>query len=65
MNTPFYKTTTSQIIFLILFILGIITAIACYKISKKQQPNKVFFGTLIGYLFPVIPYIYLKIKYKI
>jgi len=65
MNTPFYKTTTSQIIVISLFILGVITAIACYKISKEKQPNKVFLWTLIGYLFPVIPYLYLRIKYKI
>lgn len=65
MDIPYYKETYFQVFVCIYTILGIITAIACYKTSKKNQSSTVLLWTIIGYLFPIIPYIYLKLKYKV
>ncbi len=63
MDIPFYKTIFSQIFMTVYTIVGIFTAIICYKLSNKKHLRKVTW-TILGYLFPVIPYIYLKLKYK-
>jgi len=63
MNIPFYKEIYFQIFVLIYLILGIITSFACYRISKRNGLISAFWF-IIGWFFPVIPYLYLKFKYK-
>jgi hypothetical protein len=60
---PIYEALYFQIFTLIYFMLAIITSFVCNKISKRKGLN-ILFWTIIGWFFPIIPYVYLKFRYK-
>ncbi|RLD53573.1 MAG: hypothetical protein DRJ01_19195 [Bacteroidetes bacterium] len=64
MDTPFYITLYFKVFVCIYAILGIITSFFCYKLSKKNNLTSTVFWIIIGWVFPIIPYLYLKNKYK-
>lgn len=63
MEIPIYKETSFKLFAAGYVVLGIITAYLCYKASKKKSKS-VFFWTVLGYLLPIIPYIFFNYKYN-
>lgn len=63
MDIPIYKEMYFQVFILIYLILSIITSFVCYRISKRNGLS-ILFWAIVGWLIPVIPYLYLRFKYK-
>jgi len=61
MTTPYYHTAAFTIAIIVYAILGVITAIGCWRLCKtlKKQP---LLWTIFGYLVPIIPYLILMSK---
>jgi hypothetical protein len=60
----FYKTFGFKIIILSYALLSIVTSYLCYEISKKNKNSLILLWVVLGYLFPIFPYLFLKWKYK-
>jgi hypothetical protein len=58
---PFWMSTGYTLTGVAYLILGIITAILCYRESRKQK-NYSYEWVMFGYLLPILPYLLLKGK---
>ncbi len=60
----FYTTLGFKIFISLYAILGIVTTFLCYKTCKVNANKLIALWVLIGWLLPIIPYLYLRFRYK-
>ncbi|MDY0280968.1 MAG: hypothetical protein RBR35_10460 [Salinivirgaceae bacterium] len=55
----FYETPAFTIIIVVYTVMGLLTAVGCYRKSKKMNKST-FEWTLLGYFLPILAYIFLS-----
>jgi len=59
-----YQTNIFYLFICIYVILSILSSYSCYKIGKKNGLSSAFLWAIIAWIIPIIPYLYLKYRYK-
>lgn len=60
-TTPYWKSAGFTAMIVVYLVLGVITAFLCYRESRKQK-NYTYEWVMLGYIFPIIPFLLLKGK---
>lgn len=60
-TTPIWMSAGFAFVLVCYLILGVITAILCYRESRKQH-NYTYEWVMFGYIVPIFPYLLLKGK---